>query len=576
MIKIYPKIWFILDLNEKRRALQLLTLMTLTSIIEIAGVGSIMPFLSVLGNPDVIETNRILFILFQKLNFSNKQYFLVFLGLLSLVILFVSALFKSLTSYSKFRFINNRRHSIGKKLLRKYLHQPYKFFLSKNSSEISRIILSETDIAIQQGLLPSINLISNLILTLSIVGLLIMIDPILALILASVFGGFYTIMFITIRKRLTHIGKKRIKSNSMRFKFISEIIGGIKDLKVLGREKVYYENFKVPSSDFSKFTSTNQTLSEIPQFMMEVIAFGALLTMSIYSILFYSSDIGSLLPVLGLYALGAVKLKPSVNKMYSSLSAMKFGDPAIDNIVSDLKNVDSEGYVLSKNDNKRLFLKKELSLKEIEFKYQDNSRLALKNINLHIKVNSTVGIIGTTGSGKSTLVDIILGILFPVSGKILIDGKVLNKSSIRMWQNNIGYVPQNIFLSDEDIASNIAFGIEKDLINMNQVKKVAKMAMAHGFISKLESGYNTVIGERGIRLSGGQRQRLGIARALYHNPDLLILDEATSSLDTQTEKDVMKAINNMIGSKTIIIVAHRLSTIEKCDLIIRLDEGKIK
>ena len=576
MIKIYSKIWFILDVNEKKRAFQLLILMTLTSIIEIVGVGSIMPFLSVLGNPDVIETNEILIIINEKLNFNNKQYFLVFLGVLSIVILFVSALFKSLTSYSKFRFINNRRHSIGKKLLKKYLHQPYRFFLSKNSSEISRIILSETDIAIQQGLLPSINLISNLILTISIVCFLIIIDPILALILASVFGGFYFIMFITVRKRLTHIGKKRIKSNSFRFKYISEITGGIKDLKVLGREKMYYDNFKIPSSDFSKFTSTNQTLSEIPQFMMEVIAFGALLTMSIYSILYYSSDIGSLLPVLGLYALGAVKLKPSVNKIYSSLSAMKFGNPAIDNILNDLKNIDNEGYVLSKNDNLRLYLKKELKLKKINFSYQDNYRLALKNINLVIKANSTVGIIGTTGSGKSTLVDVILGLLIPVSGEIIIDGKALKKSSIREWQNNIGYVPQSIFLSDEDIASNIAFGIEKELIDMNQVKKVAKMAMAHGFISKLENSYNTVIGERGIRLSGGQRQRLGIARALYHNPDLLILDEATSSLDNKTEKDVMKAINNMIGSKTIIIVAHRLSTIEKCDVIIRLDEGKIK
>jgi len=576
VIKIYSKIWFILDVNEKKRAFQLLILMTLTSIIEIVGVGSIMPFLSVLGNPDVIETNEILIIINEKLNFNNKQYFLVFLGVLSIVILFVSALFKSLTSYSKFRFINNRRHSIGKKLLKKYLHQPYRFFLSKNSSEISRIILSETDIAIQQGLLPSINLISNLILTISIVCFLIIIDPILALILASVFGGFYFIMFITVRKRLTHIGKKRIKSNSFRFKYISEITGGIKDLKVLGREKMYYDNFKIPSSDFSKFTSTNQTLSEIPQFMMEVIAFGALLTMSIYSILYYSSDIGSLLPVLGLYALGAVKLKPSVNKIYSSLSAMKFGNPAIDNILNDLKNIDNEGYVLSKNDNLRLYLKKELKLKKINFSYQDNYRLALKNINLVIKANSTVGIIGTTGSGKSTLVDVILGLLIPVSGEIIIDGKALKKSSIREWQNNIGYVPQSIFLSDEDIASNIAFGIEKELIDMNQVKKVAKMAMAHGFISKLENSYNTVIGERGIRLSGGQRQRLGIARALYHNPDLLILDEATSSLDNKTEKDVMKAINNMIGSKTIIIVAHRLSTIEKCDVIIRLDEGKIK
>jgi ATP-binding cassette, subfamily B, bacterial PglK len=253
---------------------------------------------------------------------------------------------------------------------------------------------------------------------------------------------------------------------------------------------------------------------------------------------------------------------------------MKFGASAIDNIIDDLK--ESEQSINIKNDYKRLILKEKLILKDITFSYSGITQLALESINIEIKANTTVGIIGTTGSGKSTLVDIILGLLHPAQGKITVDDSKIIQTNIRQWQNSIGYVPQSIFLADETIASNIAFGIEKDSIDIIQVKRVAKMAQVHEFVIKLDNSYDTIIGERGVRLSGGQRQRLGIARALYHNPDLLVLDEATSALDNETEIEVMKDINNMSGSKTIIMIAHRLSTVELCDKVIKLENGKIK
>ena len=316
-------------------------------------------------------------------------------------------------------------------------------------------------------------------------------------------------------------------------------------------------------------------MTQVPQFFVEVIAFGALLSVAMYALASDSADVGALLPVLGLYALGALKLKPASNYIYSSVSKMKFGESAIDNIINDLKCFVNDGEVILNNDHERLTLKNGLIFDDISFFYPNCSKPALKNINIEIKANSSVGIIGTTGAGKSTFVDLILGLLQPTSGVISVDGKRIDHSNIRQWQNSIGYVPQNIFLADTSIASNIAFGIDEERIDMKQVELVAKMAQIHEFIATLDDGYNTEIGERGIRLSGGQRQRLGIARALYHNPDLLILDEATSALDSKTEAEVMKAVESLSGSKTIIMIAHRLSTVEKCDMIIKLENGML-
>jgi ABC-type multidrug transport system fused ATPase/permease subunit len=295
--------------------------------------------------------------------------------------------------------------------------------------------------------------------------------------------------------------------------------------------------------------------------------------MAMYSLSDDGESIGTLLPILGVYGLAALKLKPAIQSVYRSITLMKFAISTLDNIINDLK-YSMDGITVN-NNNKRLHLEQELQLVNLSFIYPYSKNLALKNINITIEVNKTLGIIGTTGSGKSTLVDIILGLLSPTNGSVVVDKQELAKENIRQWQNMIGYVPQSIFLADETIYSNIAFGIETSLVDVKRVEEVAKMAQVHEFVSKLEEGYKTIIGERGVKLSGGQRQRLGIARALYHNPELLILDEATSALDNKTELEVMKAINNMSGSKTIIIIAHRLSTVERCDKIIKLENGVI-
>jgi len=574
MLNIYRKIWKLFNLHEKKRAILLVVLMNITAFFEVLGVGSIVPFLSVLGNQDSIQTNEYLSYVYNFFDFETNESFLIFLGFFALAILLVSASIRILAYYALFRFSNMRRHSIGEKLLKKYLHQPYKFFLTRNSSDITKTILSETDALIEEVIIPAIRLITYSILTIFLVTFLIIVDPFLAFILASVFTIFYGVMYLTVRKYLGKIGKARVIANSSRFKVVLETVGGIKDLKILGKEKVYLDSFNKPSKEFSMHKSNSKTLSQSPQFLMEAIAFGSLLVMAIYGLSNEDFNLGEFLPILGLYALGTFKLKPAINEIYKNLSKIKFGHSGLDNVLNDWENLTNDKTSII-NDNKRLLLKENLTLENVNFSYDNSSKLALKNININIKVNTTVGIIGTTGAGKSTLVDIILGLLQSSSGKISIDNNVLNLENTRQWQNSIGYVPQNIFLTDNTIASNIAFGVPKEDINMVQVEEVSKMAKVHDFVLSLENTYETEIGERGVRLSGGQRQRLGIARALYHNPELLILDEATSALDNETEAEVMKAIDGMSGSKTIIMIAHRLSTVERCDMLIKIDNGEV-
>ncbi len=574
MIKTYKNIWFLLTKKEKINALFLLFLMICTGFLEIIGIGSIMPFLGVLGNPEIIESNKYLSFIYMYLDFNTTNSFLIFLGSVSLFVLLISATFKTLTYYLLYKFVNMHRHSLSKKLLIKYLHQPYSFFLTKNSSEISKTILSEIDLFISYILTPSLLLITYSIIMIFLSIFLVVVNPILALILISLFAGFYLVIYLSIRKYLVKIGNDRESANTKRFKIISETIGGIKDLKVLGREKVYLDSFDNPSYVFSINGAISQTLSFVPQFLLEVIAFGSILVMAMYSLITEEMALGSLLPILGLYTLASLKLKPALNQIYTTLSSMKFGSSSLEILVAELSQSNNE-LVNIENNNKKLKLKSNILLTNINFKYK-TSKLILENINITIKSNTTVGIIGKTGSGKSTLIDLILGLLNPTSGHILVDGQLLSKENIRNWQNTIGYVPQNIFLADDTITNNIAFGIEKDDIDIKKIKEVAKMAQIDEFIVTLEDGYATQIGERGVRLSGGQRQRLGIARALYIDPDLLLLDEATSALDNKTEQEIMKSIENMHGNITIIMIAHRLNTVEKCDMIIELENGTIK
>ena len=545
------------------------------ALIDMFGVASIMPFMAVVSNPDLIYTNTILNKIFQKsslLGVQSDQEFIFFLGILVFIFLIFSLSVKALTTYFQLRFVQMREYTIGKRLMENYLYQPYSWFLNRNSSDIGKSILSEVGIIIGQGLSPMLNLITQCIITFFIVSLLLIVDFKLTIIVTIILVIFYGLIFHLSRKFLNRIGYERLESNEFRFKAISEAFGASKDVKLSGLEKIFIKKFSDPAKLFAKHQTSSQVLGKLPRFALEAIAFGGMLVVILYVISQTGNFINSI-PIITLYAFAGYRLMPSLQLIYASSTLLKYATPGINSLYNDFKSLNTHNY---NNDQSILKFDKTISLNNVNYSYPNTSRTTLKNINLIIPAKSTVGLVGPTGCGKTTTVDIILGLLQPQNGTLKIDDQIITKENSRSWQRSLGYVPQQIYLSDDTIASNIAFGINKENIIFEDLESAAKIANLHDFvINELPNKYETKVGERGIRLSGGQRQRIGIARALFHKPKVLILDEATSALDNETEKAVMEAVNNLSKNITIIMIAHRLSTVSKCDKIFHFDKGEL-
>lgn len=575
-MQTFKKLLFLLSPDECKNAGLLLIMIIMMALLDVIGVASILPFMAVLTNPSIIETNLILNTMFQFskiFGIENSQQFIFTLGILVFLLLVFSLTFKALTTYIQMRFVLMREYSIGRRLIKGYLHQPYSWFLSRHSADLGKTILSEVGEVIGLGLGQMMDLIAKGVVAMALITLLIIVDPKLAFIVGSSLAGIYLFIFYFIREYLRRIGNKRLENNQLRFTAVSEAFGAAKEVKVGGLEQTYIKSFSDSAKIFAQSQASSQVVSQLPRYILEAIAFGGILLITLY-IMALKGSFNSALPVISLYVFAGYRLMPALQQIYSSFTRLAFVGPSLDKLTSDIKNLKPFN---EKQDKGVLSLNKAITLKNIHYEYPNASRTALKNINLSILAKSTVGIIGATGSGKTTTVDIILGLLEPQKGTLEVDGKVITQHNSRSWQRSIGYVPQHIYLSDDTIAANIAFGVEPHDIDLVAVEKAAKIANLHNFlIDELPEQYQTTIGERGVRLSGGQRQRIGIARALYYNPNILILDEATSALDSQTEKAVMDAVNNLRKDITIIIIAHRLATIKKCDKIFLLEKGHIK
>ena len=571
----FQKFLYLLTSQERKRAIFLIIMILVMALLDMIGVASILPFMAVLSNPTVIETNFVLNKIFQfskSFGVDGNQQFLFALGIVVFFLLILSLLFKACTTYMQVRFVQMLEYNISKKLVEGYLHQPYSWFLNQNSSDLGKNILSEVGLVIGTGVRPLIELLAKGFIAFFIIFLLIIVDPKLAFIVGFTLGAAYGIIFYFVRSYLNKIGKQRLKSNETRFTIVSEAFGAAKEVKVGGLEQSFIKRFSSPAYIFAKTQATSQIISQLPRYFLEAISFGGILLVILYFIL-KTGSFGNALPIITLYVFAGYRLLPALQQIYTSFTRLSFSGPTIDKLYDDLKNLKPK--ILSE-DKSFLSLNQNIKLKNIYFKYLDTSQYALKDINLNIKAKSTVGIVGTTGSGKTTTVDIILGLLQSEKGYLEVDGHVINKNNLRAWQRLIGYVPQHIYLSDDTVAANIAFGIDLDEIDYSAVEKASKIANLHEFVTnELPKKYHTTIGERGVRLSGGQRQRIGIARALYLNPKILILDEATSSLDNLTEKAVMDALNNLNREITIIMIAHRLSTVKQCDKIFLFEKGEM-
>lgn len=570
------KIISILSPNEFKYGVLLLIIIIIMALLDAIGVASILPFMAVLTNPEIIEINYYLnkIFYFSKIfGVNNNQQFLFALGFLVFILLIISLIFKALTIYLQVRFILMLEYNICKRLVEGYLHQPYMWFLNRHSAELGKTILSEVGGVVGNGINQVLEILAKGILAITIITLLVLANPKLALIVGLTVIGVYVLIFKLSRSYLNKIGEERLKNNELRFTSITEAFSAIKEIKVGGLEKTYVKRFSHPAKKYAILQATASIISQLPRFAIEAIAFGGIILLILY-LMAQTGSITNTLPLISLYVFAGYRLMPAVQQIYSALTKIAFFHPSFDKLFLDFKNLKSFD---KKKEENIISLNESISLKNIYYNYPNTSRTALKGIDLNILAKSTVGLVGATGSGKTTLVDIILGILETQKGTLEVDGKIITKNNSRAWQLSIGYVPQNIYLSDDTIAANIAFGTDAMDINYMAIEKAAKIANLHEFVEKeLPKKYQTTIGERGIRLSGGQRQRIGIARALYHEPQVLILDEATSALDSLTEKAVMDAVNNINKDITIIIIAHRLSTVKKCDNIFLLENGRLK
>lgn len=570
LINLIKSIWSILTPLDKRKLSYVSIIVIVMTFIEAVGVISIMPFLAALASPESIDSNVLLKKIYVLLNVKNEKDFIVILGLISLGIVIVSAVFKIVTQYYLNRFSNLQRHYFSRRLLSVYLKQNYSFFIQRNSADLTKKILADVDQVVWGIIQPILTIISYTMVLTAMISLIIVYDPIMAVTIASILFAFYILMYIIIRKFMEKISSEFSKANKERYQSCQEVFGGIKDVMINNVQEYYFKRFDENSRIYARHLASQNLLGQIPLHVIETIGYSCLILLTIFLIL-NDNHITEILPVIGLYGVAAYRMLPASQNIFKSINSIKFSAQILDEIVREFKleNINEE-QIIQKSD---FVFKNKIRFVDVSFSYQgDQPKEVLSHFSLELEKNSSLGIVGKSGSGKSTLMDLMLGLLTPTSGNIWIDEVELKYKNVRDWQNIVSYVPQFIYLADTTIAENIAFGIDKCEIDYELVKQSAKLAQIHDFIEReLYNGYETKIGERGVLLSGGQRQRIGIARALYKQPEVIFMDEATSALDVETEKAVNEAIQGLYGKMTMVIIAHRESAVAKCNSIIKLE-----
>lgn len=574
MLSTFRKLVQLLTHRERRRGVLVVLLVMAMAAFEVAGIAAVMPFLTVMGDPAMIEENAYLNAAYNGLGFESRRDFLIGLALFGLAVLLVSTTVRLVAQFAMLRYAHMRRHSVSRRLLQGHLFQPYEYFLTHNSAELSRTILSEVDQLTQTVIIPAVQMIAYGTTAAAIVCFLFVIDPTVALVLSLSLGGFYALTYLALRGTLARIGAARVSANGQRFKAATEALSGIQELKVLGRERAFFDAFDPASQRYARFLATNELVSKLPKRVVELLGFAALLLAAIYLMDNYQ-NLGQVLPVLGAYAVAGQRLLPALQESYQSVAKLRFGGPVIDTILSELNAADpSDGG--QRRDLRALALNSALQLRGVSYTYPGQGQPALTEVNLIVPAGAAVSIHGTTGAGKSTLVKVILALLTPQSGTVDVDGQPLDAERSRRWQRAIGYVPQDMFMIDDTVARNIALGIPDAEIDEQRLREAAEKARIREFIEfRLPGGYDTVIGERGVRLSGGQRQRLAIARALYNRPSVVVLDEATSALDPETEAEIIQDLLGASRDFTLLAITHRESVSRMCDITYRVENGTV-
>ncbi len=546
---------------------------------EILGVASVGPLMALVSNPSLVDDHHFFAKLYELAGFATKDDFIFWIGVGALGLLFSGSLISMFTVWRLSTFSNEVGTKMGVRLYRYYMHQSWLFHAGGSSAQLTKQISTETSRVTNQVLNPLMQMNAKIVLTIFMLVGLFVFNPMVTVAAILIFSLAYLLLYKIARKKLVENGKKISQVSTQRYKLMAEGFGGIKDLLILNRQKDFIEQFDISSRQLASSQATNQSLAQAPRYFMELVAYSAVVMLVLYLQSSYEGNLERIMPVLAVYALAGFKLLPALQNIYTQVAVIKGGVAAFESIRSDLENSRQHETAIDENPeisaSDSIAVKTGIELRDVTFNYPSKTIPALKSFNLSIPVNKTVGLVGASGSGKSTAIDLLLGLIHPNHGELLIDGKALDAAQLPAWQKNLGFVPQAIFLSDASFLENVAFGLPKKAIDRLGVQRAIELAHLDELISTLPQGLDTRIGERGVQLSGGQRQRIGIARALYQNAEVLIFDEATSALDGITEKLIMDAIHEFSGKKTMIMIAHRLKTVEKCDVIYFLENGKV-
>lgn len=573
------KLLRLFTVRERKQAWIILGFTILTGFAQSLGVISVLPFINVVLDPEVIFESSILSFFYNSLGFTRALYFLMFLGGLVFLALFTSNVISAFTLWMKTRFMNQQTHRMSVRLLAKYLSNPYESFLTRNTNDMSKNVLAEVGQLNGGYLMALMEVITNFFILLFIIITILLIDFIASILALLIFGVLYGTVMLYLRGKLKRRGELVREENMKRFRFTVEALSSFKTTKVMHAEPHFIGSFEKSSQNFARHNTFAQVVGSLPRYMIEVIAVGGLVVF-VLTQLALSRELESLAPVVGVLGFAGYRMLPALQVIFQGASSMQFTKPMLDRLYDDLyetkdiepRNIQAE-FQAPVNP---LSFTQAIHIKQAMFQYQGTDFNVLNGLDVSILKGQRVGFVGETGSGKTTLIDVLMGLLRLSSGTMKIDQTPLNDDNLKAWQKNLGYVPQEIYLSDDTLLKNIAFGVPEKAIDEQRVKKAAALAALSTFVEEeLPDGYQTMVGERGVRLSGGQRQRIGIARALYRDPSVLILDEATSALDGTTEETVLSAINAAAKDRTVIMVAHRLNTLIDCDVIYLIEKGKI-
>ena len=569
------KISYVLDKRQKRNLVILLITIIIGAFVELLGVSAILPIINVALEPQTIDTTWYLAWIRDIMGFTDARQMLMFLAAVLIIIYIAKNIFITEMYSLQYRFIFNNQKRLAVKMMDCYMRQNYLFHVSKNVAELQRNVTSDVN-GFFTVVLNALQFLAEFSVCACLSIFLLQQDLITTLAVAGlifVFGIFFTLVY---KKVLVQKGEKNRDLNVQTTKWILQSFSGIKEIKVANSEEFFIHNYDKNYSQFAVLQRQQSMLKFIPRPIMESVCICGLLLAVIIKMQFAGADVKSFIPTLSVFAIAAFRMLPSFNRITGNLGSMMFDKPAIDSVYHDLLEIEEllKQREHEKKTCEKVELKEKLSVEKVSFHYPESEKWILKDAELTIERNSSVALIGASGAGKTTAVDLILGLLEPQNGKITVDGIDI-RNHIESWHQSIGYIPQTIYLMDDTIRANIAFGVPEKDIDEKLLEQAVKEAQLDQFVRSLPEGLDTVIGDRGVRLSGGQRQRIGIARALYRDPQVLILDEATSALDNETEKEVMQAVDGLHGQRTMIVIAHRLTTIKNCDAIYEVADGAI-